>query len=81
VHARQQTNSTLYVGVTNDLNRRASEHKSKQIRGFTKKHGVDILVWYEIHENIGVAIERESKSRLESCLETPSHRKGKFRLE
>jgi putative endonuclease len=54
-------NGTLYVGVTNDLSRRTSEHKSKQIPGFAKKHGVDILVWYEIHEDITIAIEREKK--------------------
>jgi hypothetical protein len=40
-------NGTLYAGVTNDLGRRSGEHKSKQVPGFTKRHGVDILVWYE----------------------------------
>jgi putative endonuclease len=54
-------NGTLYAGVTNDLGRRSGEHKSKQVPGFTKRHGVDILVWYEIHEDIATAIEREKQ--------------------
>ena len=54
-------NGTLYVGVTNELARRAGEHKSREVPGFTKKHRVGILVWYEIHENIATAIEREKQ--------------------
>jgi putative endonuclease len=56
-------NATVHsnTGVTNDLTRRASEHRDKQAPGFTKKYGVDILVWYEIHENIATAIEREKQ--------------------
>ena len=37
---------TLYVGVTNSVERRVAEHKSKDIGGFTKKHGVDRLVFF-----------------------------------
>ena len=54
-------NGTLYTGVTNDLLRRSSEHKNKAAPGFTKRYGVDILVWYEIHEDIDIAIEREKQ--------------------
>ena len=54
-------NGTLYVGVTNDLSRRVGEHKEKQVPGFTKRHGVDILVWYELHDDIDVAIAREKQ--------------------
>jgi putative endonuclease len=54
-------NGTLYVGVTNDLARRTDEHKSKQVPGFTRRHGVDILVWYEDHGDINTAIEREKQ--------------------
>jgi putative endonuclease len=54
-------NGTLYVGVTNDLARRAGEHKGKQVPGFTKRHGVDILVWYEVHNDINEAIAREKQ--------------------
>jgi putative endonuclease len=38
---------TLYVGVTNDLERRVLEHKRKLIRGFTRKYDITKLVWYE----------------------------------
>jgi putative endonuclease len=54
-------NGTLYVGVTNDLLRRALEHKDKLVPGFTKRYGVSILVWYEIHGDINTAIEREKQ--------------------
>ncbi len=38
-------NGTLYIGITNDLLRRVSEHKSGLVEGFTKKYGVHMLVW------------------------------------
>jgi putative endonuclease len=50
---------TLYLGVTNDVARRAYEHKSKQNAGFTSRYGVDRLVWYEQFEDIRDAIDRE----------------------
>ena len=40
-------NGTLYVGVTNDLARRMSEHKGKLVPGFTRRYGVDKLVYFE----------------------------------
>ena len=52
-------NGTLYVGVTNDLIRRIYEHKTQGIAGFTQKYSVHQLVWFEIHEEIAVAIQRE----------------------
>lgn len=52
-------NSTFYTGVTNDLIRRVWEHKNKQADGFTKKYGVDTLVYYESTEDIESAIYRE----------------------
>ena len=54
-------NGTLYIGVTNDMLRRAAEHKSKQVPGFTRRHAVDILVWYDLHNDIATAIEREKQ--------------------
>jgi putative endonuclease len=54
-------NGTLYVGVTNDIGRRAVEHRDKAAPGFTKRYGVDILVWYETHEDIDTAIVREKQ--------------------
>jgi len=52
-------NGTLYTGVTSDLKKRVYEHKAKLVEGFTKEHGVDNLVWYEQHEDINAAINRE----------------------
>jgi putative endonuclease len=52
-------NGTLYTGVTSDLKKRVYEHKNKLADGFTKEHGLDKLVWYEPHEDIRVAINRE----------------------
>ena len=56
-----QRNGTLYVGVTSDLIKRIYEHKQNLIDGFTKKYGVCILVYYEIHRAIEVAIAREKQ--------------------
>jgi putative endonuclease len=50
---------TLYVGVTNDLVRRVSEHKEGLVPGFTRRYGVKVLVWYEQHADIQEAIARE----------------------
>jgi len=52
---------TLYVGITNDLIKRAYEHKQEQIEGFTKKYRVNRLVYYEQTEDVRVAIEREKR--------------------
>jgi putative endonuclease len=40
-------NGTLYIGITNDLVRRLSEHKGKLVPGFTRKYVVDQLVYFE----------------------------------
>ncbi len=52
-------NGTLYVGVTSDLVKRVWEHKNHLVDGFTKRYGVDRLVWYEVHETMESAIGRE----------------------
>jgi putative endonuclease len=52
-------NGTLYVGVTNDLVRRMSEHKGKLVPGFTRKYGVDKLVYFEQYASILEARARE----------------------
>ncbi len=49
----------LYVGVTNDLTRRMTEHKSKKVRGFTKSYGVSKLVYFEEYSSILDARLRE----------------------
>ncbi|WP_426016496.1 GIY-YIG nuclease family protein [Brevundimonas sp. DWR2-3-1b1] len=50
---------TLYVGVTSDLYRRVSEHQAGAIPGFTKDHDLKRLVWFEPHERVTTAIQRE----------------------
>jgi putative endonuclease len=50
----------LYVGITNDLIRRLSEHKAKLVPGFTKTYGVVILVYYEEYSSILQARAREA---------------------
>ncbi len=52
---------TLYVGVTADLPRRVWEHRNEFVEGFTKKHGLKRLVWYEQHESMIEAISREKR--------------------
>jgi len=52
-------NGTLYIGVTSDLIKRVWEHKQDFVEGFTKKHGVHDLVWYEQHEDMLEAVARE----------------------
>ena len=52
---------TLYVGITNDLVRRAWEHRHGMIEGFTKEHALHRLVWYEVHSTAYDAITRERR--------------------
>ena len=52
---------TLYVGVTSDLARRIWEHREHLVSGFTDKHRVTRLVWYECHDSIDAAITREKQ--------------------
>ena len=52
-------NGTLYVGVTNDLVRRAYEHREGLVDGFSKTHNVKLLVYYEAHDRAIDAIQRE----------------------
>ncbi|MGB0921471.1 MAG: GIY-YIG nuclease family protein [Alphaproteobacteria bacterium] len=54
-------NGTLYAGVTSNLPRRIAQHKAGTFEGFSKKHGLDLLVWYEAHADMENAILREKK--------------------
>jgi len=54
-------NGTLYVGVTSDIGRRAWEHRTGAIEGFTKRYGCKLLVWIEPHERMDEAIAREKQ--------------------
>lgn len=54
-------NGTLYVGVTNNLGRKVVEHKKGLVGGFTKKYGVNTLVYYESTKDIRDALLREKQ--------------------
>jgi putative endonuclease len=54
-------NGTLYTGVTSDLIRRVYEHKTNQVKGFTKQYNVHKLVYYESVDDMYAAISREKQ--------------------
>ena len=54
-------NKVMYVGVTNNLERRVYEHKQHLVTGFTEKYNVHKLVYYEETEDVRVALEREKE--------------------
>jgi putative endonuclease len=54
-------NGTLYIGVTSNLIQRIWQHKNNQIKGFTEKYHVHMLVYYEQHETMEAAILREKQ--------------------
>ena len=56
-----KNNNVLYVGVTNNLERRAYEHKNGLVDGFTKRYNIDKLVFYEETSDVVSAIEREKQ--------------------
>jgi putative endonuclease len=54
-------NRVLYIGVTNNLDRRIFEHQSKLIDGFTKQYNCNKLVYYEETSSVVDAIAREKQ--------------------
>lgn len=54
-------NHVLYVGVTNNLQRRIFEHRTKSIQGFTQRYNLTKLVYYELTSDISAAIIREKQ--------------------
>ncbi len=52
---------TLYVGMTNNLERRVYEHKNKLVPGFTSKYNLDIILYYEQTADVLSAIAREKQ--------------------
>ena len=55
---------TLYIGVTNDIYRRMIEHREGKGGAFTRKYGVNKLMWFEPFSDIHVAIQREKSLKL-----------------
>ena len=56
-----KSNAVLYVGVTNNLQRRMIEHKNEQNEGFTKRYHIHKLVYFEEYSEINDAIAREKQ--------------------
>ena len=56
-----ETNRVMYIGVTNNLERRVYEHKHEVVDGFTKRYHVHKLVFYEAYGNVMDAIAGEKK--------------------
>ena len=54
-----QPNGTLYIGVTSNLSKRIFEHKNHLLEGFSDKYDIAMLVWYELHDSMESAINRE----------------------
>ena len=56
-----QRNGTLYTGVTSNLLARIHHHREGLVRGFARKYGVKLLVWFEQHPTMDSAITREKR--------------------
>ena len=54
-------NGTLYTGVTSQLMTRIHQHRQGVFAGFTRKHGIKLLVWFEQHETMDSAMLREKR--------------------
>ena len=54
---------TLYIGLTDDIKRRALEHKNGKYDGFTRRYGLNKLVYFETIDDIHVAITREKQMK------------------
>lgn len=61
VYIMASRSRTLYTGITNDLERRAFEHKEKLVPGFTTKYKIERLVYFEATEDVHAAISREKQ--------------------
>jgi len=53
--------SVFYIGVTNNLEKRVYEHKHKVVKGFTQRYNLRYLVYFEVHNSILEAIQREKQ--------------------
>jgi putative endonuclease len=56
-------NGILYVGVTSDLVQRIAQHRQGTVEGFTKRYGLRRLVFFEVHDDIRSAIQREKNMK------------------
>ncbi len=61
-------NGTLYVGVTSDLVRRATQHRTGALPGFASRYGCKTLIYFEMHAGMVEAITREKQLKAGSRL-------------
>jgi len=61
IYIMMSISSVVYIGVTNNLERRVFEHKKELVDGFTKKYKCKKLVYYELHSRVEDAIRREKQ--------------------
>lgn len=61
VYILTNRSGTLYVGVTNNLERRIQEHKNKTMKGFTQLYNIDRLIYFEDTNDINAALAREKQ--------------------
>jgi putative endonuclease len=61
VYIMSNKSGTLYTGITNDLEHRVYQHKSKLIDGFTKRYNVTKLVYFASTDDVNAAIAREKQ--------------------
>ena len=73
---------TLYIGVTSNLAARIEAHRSGSVDGFTKQYGVETLVYFEAHEDMYEAIQREKRlKKWNPRLEDQADRGDESRME
>jgi putative endonuclease len=56
-----RSDGVLYLGVTSNLSRRVDEHRSGAVEGFSRRYKLHRLVWFELHDSMISAIEREKQ--------------------
>jgi len=61
VYLMASKSHVLYVGLTNDLQRRVEQHKQKLVEGFTARYNITRLVYYEVTNDVHVALAREKE--------------------
>ena len=61
LHISNKPKGVLYIGLTNELERRPEEHKTKRLKGFTNKYNIDKLVYFEEFDTYEEAFTRERR--------------------
>ena len=77
VYILSNKSNTLYIGVTNNLQRRLFEHKNKLVKGFTNRYNLNKLIFYEVFSNPEEAISAEKMIKKWSRVKKINLRKTK----